>query len=423
MKHTFHSLLNSIDLSASFHQSFFEIIDIDTLDAREVQVSDVLKTVVRELTADFFVHGNSGLQASEVDVAKGFRNVQVEVGGESFEVVVESFDGFEFTSKGGEGFFRSEVGVLVLEIVELDHSGVNEGRVLASSVFRDSLSLVSLEVSDNFFSNLQITVLLDVGLGGCLQDDVELFLEGFLGGVNGFEVFQEVDRVQITQARSDGLGVDTIVGGAVSGPRAFFTIGSSGGVDLDVVSEEVFEHGARFAGFDVNDHFTVLLVVAHVLQSSNEVIGIEVFGGESNKTSGTVIREVDEDVVVLGALEDLLALGGSGISFEDGQEVGGGDISSLIVDLNTSIDVLTGLQQTGLVKDLAGEGVLLVVSDIIISHSDDVFFRNAIALQELVSMEDIRLMSVVPVSIGTSDKDCVLGSLSAEDGKAEDSKS
>jgi hypothetical protein len=343
-------------------------------------------------------------------------------------VVIESLDGAEFSIEGLFGLRRLESRVLVLEVVELDISRVNEGGLVTLGSTDHGSSggvVVGFEVTDDFLSDVQITELLNVGLSGEVLDDFELLLKGFNAGVNGFEVFQEVNGVQITQARSNALSQDSVLRSAVSGPRAFFTIGSSGGIDVDIGREEVFEHGARFTGFDVENHLLVHLVVVHKVQGLDEVIGIKVIrvARESNETSGTVISKVDKDVVFSGTLEDFLATSSLGISLKDGQEVLGGDILSLIVDLDTSIDVLTGLQEGRLVVDFTGPWVFRVVGDIVISHSDDVFSRISVFDQDLIGMEDIRLMSVVVVVVGTGNEDGVVSSLSAKDGKAEDSKS
>jgi len=360
-------------------------------------------------------------------VINGNAEVQAESGGESLEVGIESFDGAEFSIEGFLGLRRLELRVLVLEVVELDVSGVNEGRLVSLGDTNGSSGgvVVGFEVTDDFFSDVQITELLNVGSGGEVLDDFELFSEGFNAGVNRFEVFQEVHRVQITQARSDALAQDSVLRSTISGPRAFFTIGSSGSIDVNIFREEFFEHGAGFTGFNIENHFLVHLVVVHEVQGLDEVVSIEVIRAsrEGNETNGTVISKVDKDVVFSSALEDLLATSSLGIALEDGQEVLGGDISSLIVDLDTSIDVLTGLQERRLVVDFTGPGVFRVVGDIVISHSDDVSSRDAVVSQDLVGMEDIRLMSVVVVVVRTGNEDGVVSSLSAEDGDAEDSKS
>jgi hypothetical protein len=166
-------------------------------------------------------------------------------------------------------------------------------------------------------------------------------------------------------------------------------------------------------------------VVVHVVEGLEQVISVKVIiiSGESDETGCTVISEVDKDVVLGSGLEDLLATNSSGIASEDSEEISGVDISSLIIDLDASINILSFLQKRRLVENLAGEGVFRVIGDIIVSHSDDVFRGKSVSLQDLISMEDISLMSVVVVIVGTSNEDGIVGSLNASHGDAEESKS
>ena len=181
-------------------------------------------------------------------------------------------------------------------------------------------------------------------------------------------------------------------------------VGSGGGVDVDVLVQ-LGEHGARLASFEVEDELVVHLLFMHGIQSLVEVISVEVAVDDSNQTDGTVIREVDENVVVFSALEDLLATGGGGITGKGSKEVSWGDIFAGVVNLDTSINVLA----VWLVEDLTLVWVGVVVSDIIISESDDVIFMDTILLQDLISVEDIRLMAVVSVAVGTGDQDSPSG--------------
>jgi len=64
-----------------------------------VEISDVLQTVISESSADFFVHGDSSLQAVEVNVTNSSIDVQAKSGGKSNEDAVESLDGIKFSSE------------------------------------------------------------------------------------------------------------------------------------------------------------------------------------------------------------------------------------------------------------------------------------------------------------------------------------
>jgi hypothetical protein len=251
-------------------------------------------------------------------------------------------DGINFSKEVLLRLSGLEVLVSVLEVSELNISGVNKtDRLVGIFNFLGDISTVniavSFEISNDFLINGQISVLLNVRLGGQVLDDVELVQKSFLGGVNRFEVFQEVDGVQITQARSDVLSINFVIRSAVSSPRAFLAISGSGGINVDVGREEVVEHRAGFAGFNIDDHLLVHLVVVHENQGFIKVLGIEIFRGEGNEARCAVISEVNEDVVISSALEDSVATNRGGIALEDGQEVFGGDILLAVVDLNASV--------------------------------------------------------------------------------------
>jgi len=157
----------------------------------------------------------------------------------------------------------------------------------------------------------------------------------------------------------------------------------------------------------------VFVVLAHPVQGGDKVVGIKVFSGESNKVASTVIREEDEDVVSGGGFKNFLSLLLEGFrSLKDIQEVLGSDVSTRVVDLDSSIDILSWSSSiSGLVEDLSWEWVGFTVGNIVISENDDVVFVETVVNQRLISMEDISLMSVVVVSVGTSNEDSVVSSI------------
>jgi hypothetical protein len=70
-------------------------------------------------------------------------------------------------------------------------------------------------------------------------------------------------------------------------------------------------------------------------------------------------------------------------------------LATTVVDVDTSIDVFT----IGSVEDLAWEGVSSVGGDVVVGEEDDLVFRDAIALHDLVGMEHISLVTVVGVGV------------------------
>jgi hypothetical protein len=175
-------------------------------------------------------------------------------------------------------------------------------------------------------------------------------------------------------------------------------------VSKDVkVGWEVGEHGARFASFHVEDELAVHFLGVHGFKGVEELVSVEELVNDSNETSTTVISEVNEDIVSSSALKNLLSTSGLGITGEDSKEVLGIDISTLVVNNATSINVFT----VWLVEDLSWERIFCVVGDIVIGHSDDVVRINTMLNKEVISMTNIGLVAIVVVVVGSCQQDSV----------------
>ncbi len=217
-----------------------------------------------------------------------------------------------------------------------------------------------------------------MALGGLLLDDVELLIESYTENVTFLGVFQKVDAEQIPQTRPNMLALNNILGRTIRSPRRLIGISSTQGIDLGVFGKGG-EHGSGLAGLQVEDELVVLAV--DFGEGGDEVLGVEVFGGECDKARGAVVREEQEDVVVLGGFEDLAAAlaGDCGlVALEDVEEDGRVDAGSFIVDYNTRIHVYTGVGISWLVEDLALEGVLDIISNIIIGEGNNFFWGKSI---------------------------------------------
>ena len=121
-----------------------------------------------------------------------------------------------------------------------------------------------------------------------------------------------------------------------------------------------------------------------------------------------MVGEEQKDVIVFGGLEDFTASFSSDcgfVSFQDVQEDGRVDTGSFVIDNNTSINVNTWVRVGGFVEDFALEGVLDVVSNIIICEGNDAFGGESIFLEDLVGVENVGLVSVVGPGVGASDQD------------------
>jgi len=257
-----------------------------------------------------------------------------------------------------------------------------------------------LEISEWLGIEGELTELKNMRFGGELLDSLILVQKGLSAHLGFVGIFHPVDGEEITKARVDGFTIDLVVWRAVGTPRRFFGVGSSDGVDVQVVLENVLEHGSRLASLDVDDHFFVHLVLVHEFEGFMELIGVKVSTGwHSNETWGTVVSKVEENLGVFVRFENW-SIGGGGITLKDVDDVGGGSLSSLIVDLTSGIDILTWSSLCGwLVENLTWEWVFSAVGNIIVGKMDDLVLWDTVLLQDLVSVAGISLMSVVAVCV------------------------
>ena len=154
----------------------------------------------------------------------------------------------------------------------------------------------------------------------------------------------------------------------------------------------------------IEDQLIVVFLLGHFVEGGDQILGIESLGGEGDQSNCTVVGEVDEDVILAGGLEDLLSLSCCGVSLQNCQEVGGGDLGLRVINFNACVDINSSFSVGGFVKNLALEGVADALCDVIVGKGDDVVFRDAVLLDLLVGMEDVGLVPVVGVGVGASHK-------------------
>ena len=176
------------------------------------------------------------------------------------------------------------------------------------------------------------------------------------------------------------------------------------------VGREILEHWTRFASLKIVDKLRVLIVSVHSLESGEEIIGIEVSARKSNETWSTVVEETQENVVISTRQKgsSVSSFNGGLVVGEDSKIVSWGNSGTFVIDDAASIDINTRVFSRRFVEKLSLVWVLLAVGNIIVREYDDV--RSEVSLLEkgLVSMADIRLMSVIAVSIRTSNEHCVV---------------
>jgi len=86
---------------------------------------------------------------------------------------------------------------------------------------------------------------------------------------------------------------------------------------------------------------------------------------------------------------------------QDSKEVFWSNIVSFVVNIATSVNVLT----VRLIEEFAWDRVLLIICDIIIGHQDDIVCGETVLYEDLVSVADVCLMSIVPEAIRASDEE------------------
>jgi len=234
-----------------------------------------------------------------------------------------------------------------------------------------------------------LTVALDVGL-----DVVKLILEGVAGHAVDLSIVDPEEGVDISDVGTDGVIV--VVCEAAGTDRS-----GSGHINVGW-EDKLVEDRAREAGLDVEDEVLEELVLGHGVKKILHLVSIKIATiREAHGTLRAVIIEENKDVIIRARLEGLATASASHIlTRKDADE-------SLAVNKVTSIILRNSgihIRASGLVDDLTGLGVRGVVGDIILHHNDDVFIRNTHLVDNLISMANISLVTIVVVTIRTSSK-------------------
>jgi len=267
-----------------------------------------------------------------------------------------------------------------------DSVGDLDGCILAD---RDTLVVVGdVEISHLLITILAgLTVALDV-----LLDVVKLVLEGVARLGVDLSVVDPEEGVDISDVGTDGIII--VVSKAAGANRR-----GSGDVDVGRKSKLV-EDRAGEASLDVEDKLLEETVGGHGVESGLHLGGSHVAATrEAKSTLRAVIVEEDKDVVLGARLESLAAADASHIlTSEDLDKVVAGHIAASVIVGDARVHIRT----VRLVDDLTLLGILVVVSDIILHHDDDVLIGNTHLVDNLISMADISLVTIVVVTIRTS---------------------
>jgi len=267
-------------------------------------------------------------------------------------------------------------------ISDLDGSSLNSGGGVEEVGKSDTLHPLVTVLAG-------LTVALDV-----LLDVVELILEGVTSlGVHLSIVDPEV-RVDISD-----VGTDCVI--PVEGKAALTNRGGSGDVHV-VGKDELVEDRASEASLDVDNEVLEHLLAVHGVDGGLHLGAVEVAATrEADSTLRTVIVEENKNVVIRARLEALATADATHIlTSKDLDEVLAGNKVASVILGNT----LVHIRAVGLVDDLTGLGILIVVSNIILHHNNDALIRNTHLVDNLIGVANISLVTIVVVTVTASSK-------------------
>jgi len=234
-----------------------------------------------------------------------------------------------------------------------------------------------------------LTVALDV-----LLDVVKLILEGVVTLAVDLSIMDPEEGVDISDVGTDGSIV--VVSKAAGTNR-------SGSSNINVLRKvKLVEDRTREASLNVDDEVLEKILGSHGVESALHLGSIEVAATrEAHCTFRTVIIKENENIIIRTRLEGLATADTSHVlTSKNLDEVLTVDKIASIILRNTVIHI----RASGLIDDLTTLGVLSIVSNIILHHDNDTFIRNAHAMDNLVGVTNISLVTIVVITIRTSSK-------------------
>jgi hypothetical protein len=218
--------------------------------------------------------------------------------------------------------------------------------------------------------------------------------------VSSVRVFYSFDWIEISPAGVNVHSIHNAIGIAVGPAWDILCVGCSCGIITDVFSWESLEYGPTLTGFNVENHLRVHFVGMHAVVGFIKIKCIQVRAGKGDEARCSMLGKGDEDLALTVALEDFASADstqGSSVPLDDVQEVGRSDVLGPVVDVPTSVDVIS----VGSVEDLSREGVLGAICKIVVSHDNDMILRDSVLLHDLVGVTDVYLVAVVAVGVWT----------------------
>mmetsp|Transcript_144308 Transcript_144308/g.268994 ORF Transcript_144308/g.268994 Transcript_144308/m.268994 type:complete len:210 (-) Transcript_144308:110-739(-) len=206
------------------------------------------------------------------------------------------------------------------------------------------------------------------------------------------------------------LVLDLIGITAVGAPRGLLGVRRCDRQDLPTPLK-VREHRAALAGLHVEEKLLEHAVFLHGLNGAGELFHMQyraVWKGYDSHT--TMVHKIQEDIVVWAALQYLpICRHARRVTGDHAEEELCCHNFASVINLAARVHILNII--AGLVEELPWEWILLRVCNIVLHHQDDVFFRDATFLHNLVCVACISLVPVVHVTRGACSNHRILGSL------------
>lgn len=195
--------------------------------------------------------------------------------------------------QGLVSIFAAVTLLFLLQVVHLDVTGADD-RLAPSWLLccleslLDEFASIALKVGNWLTSETVVAEAHDRGVACALDHGLSLHIESLSVRVVRLSVFHPVDREEVTEARADLDTVDSVFRRAVSRVRWLCSIRSGKSVDV-LVFAKLWEHGARLAGLDVENHLAVQVILLHVVDCLLKSVCVQVFTREGNQAWSAMV--------------------------------------------------------------------------------------------------------------------------------------
>lgn len=133
------------------------------------------------------------------------------------------------------------------------------------------------------------------------------------------------------------------------------------------------------------------------------MVSVEILMGEGNQSRSTMVSEENEHIIGRSGLQNSfssLSLHEVLVAFEDSLEDFGSDMQLGVIDFDSLVDVDSWIFVGRLIEDFTLERIGNMVSNVIVSESDDFVGVEAALRETLIGVVNIGLVAVVRPGVG-----------------------